>query len=125
MKSTGRWLAALLCWLALTVPAFAHSLDASLIVVDLQPDQVHVSVQVNIADILSRFAVDADGNQRISPAEIDAALPRNYEFFESAIGLMADGTALALKRPDGALTQRITTVGSEPMLAHELHASAH
>lgn len=105
-------------------PAQAHGLDNSLVSVELLPGhQLKVSVQININDAFTHFEMDADHDGRIGSDDINAALPRTYDFLEAAVRLTADGQPVLLRRPEGPLRRRITSTGDTPLLAHDFTGS--
>lgn len=91
-------LAALLC----AAPAArAHNPDTSYARVGLGPGEVAFRVTYDLFTLQRIAPLDADGDRRISRAELRAALPTLHAFFRRHVGIEIDGAPADLGAPAG------------------------
>lgn len=82
------WLAA---WLAFGICAEAHNPDTSYVRTIIQPETLELRFTLDIFTLQKITQVDADADQRVTPAELQQAAPAVQEFLRQHVRLDLEG----------------------------------
>jgi hypothetical protein len=77
---------------ALAQPAAAHTLGQGYLMVDARPDRISGRLEVTLDDLDAALDLDADGDGKVTDAELTTAMPRVLEYLGNGIGIGANGT---------------------------------
>jgi hypothetical protein len=97
-----------LLWLCATLPAHAHNVDTSYVRIAIERDRIEVRLTLDVFTLEKITDLDADHDQRVTPAELQRAAPALERFLREHVKLELDGastplgTAAAPEWPRGA-----------------------
>lgn len=77
---------------ALAQTAAAHTIGQGYLMVDARPDGVSGRLEVTLDDLDAALDLDANGDGKVTDAELAPAMPRIIEYLENGIGIGANGT---------------------------------
>ena len=89
VPATVAWAGLLVTALAQT--AVAHTLGQGYLMLDARPDQVSGRLEVTLDDLDAALDLDANGDGKVTDAELAPAMPRIIEYLEDGIGIGANG----------------------------------
>ena len=90
------WLWLLVAWLAFGFRAEAHNPDTSYVRTLIQPETLELRFTLDVFTLQKIIQVDADGDQRVTPTELQKAAPTVQEFLRQHVQLDLDGEASPL-----------------------------
>jgi len=93
MKRCGRFMRGLLVcvFMLVTRRAFAHNPDTSYARVAIAEDQILVRLTLDLFTLQKVTSIDSDRDQRVTRAELDAAVPEVIKFLRKSVRLEIDG----------------------------------